>query len=73
MKIALAFILCSYVADTCLPPHVYQEQFDTNYECMIAGYTESLNKIKEIGPEEVNKYDMYIKFGCYKIVDEQNT
>ena len=40
---------------------------------MIAGYTESLNKIKEIGPEEVNKYDMYIKFGCYKIVDEENT
>ena len=73
MKIALAFILCSYVADTCLPPQVYQKQFDTNYECMIAGYTESLNKIKEIGPEEVNKYDMYIKFGCYKIVDEQNT
>ena len=40
---------------------------------MITGYNESLKKIKEIGPEEVNKYDMYIKFGCYKIIDEQDT
>ena len=73
MKIALAFILCSYVADTCLPPAVYHEEFDTNYECMITGYNESLKKIKEIGPKEVNEYDMYIKFGCYKIIDEQDT
>jgi hypothetical protein len=31
---------------------------------MIAGYEESINKMKEIGREEVNKYQMYIRFTC---------
>ena len=31
---------------------------------MIKGYEEGKNKIIEIGPEDVNKYDMYIKFNC---------
>ena len=31
---------------------------------MTFGYEESLNKMKEIGREDVNKYGMYIKFTC---------
>ena len=31
---------------------------------MIAGYEEALNKMKEIGRQEVNKYQMYIRFTC---------
>ena len=54
MKVALAFLLCSYVAESCLPPHIHSIEFDSEYECMIAGYTESLKKIKEIGPDDVN-------------------
>ena len=73
MKIALALILCSYVADSCLPPNVYPLEFDTNYECLMVGYSESIKKIEEIGPEEINKYQMYIKFGCYEILNEQDT
>tara|TARA_R100000655_G_scaffold97096_1_gene139854 strand:- start:35 stop:181 length:147 start_codon:yes stop_codon:yes gene_type:complete len=33
---------------------------------MIAGYNEALDKAKEIGPEEVNKYGTIIKFFCYQ-------
>ena len=73
MKFTLAFLLCSTIAETCLPPHVYHLKFDTEYECMVAGYKESLNKIIEIGPEAVNTHSMYIKFGCYPIVTEQDT
>ena len=40
---------------------------------MVTGYNESLKKIKEIGPKEENEYDMYIKFRCYKIIDEEDT
>ena len=32
MKITLAFLLCSYVAETCLPPHIHPMQFDNEYE-----------------------------------------
>jgi len=28
------------------------------------GYEESLKKMKEIGSEDVNKYNMYVKFFC---------
>ena len=73
MKFTLAFLLCSTIAETCLPPHVYHLKFDTEYECMVAGYKESLNKIIEIGPEDVNTHQMYIKFGCHPIVTEQDT
>ena len=74
MKFGLAFILCSYVANTCLPPHHYDFQFDNEYDCMITGYLESLKKIKEIGPADVNQHRMYIKFGCFEVIGtEKNT
>ena len=73
MKVALAFLLCSYVAESCLPPHIHSVEFDSEYECMIAGYTESLKKIKEIGPDDVNEYGMYIKFGCYESITQGKT
>ena len=73
MKITLAFLLCSYVAESCLPPYIHPVEFDNEYDCMIAGYSESLKKIEEIGPEDVNGYRMYIKFGCYKSSTEDET
>ena len=73
MKFTLAFLLCSTIAETCLPPHVYHLKFDTEYECMVAGYKESLNKIIEIGPDDINEHSMYIKFGCYPVVTEAET
>ena len=39
-------------------------KYSSHYECMIAGYEESLKKAKEIGPEEINKYGTIIKFYC---------
>jgi hypothetical protein len=37
---------------------------------MIEGYRESEKKMAEIGREDVNKHDIYIKFECheYKII-----
>ena len=74
MKFGLAFLLCSYVANSCLLPHYYDVEFDNEYDCMVTGYSESLKKIKEIGPVDVNEHRMYIKFGCFEIPGtEQNT
>ena len=74
MKFGLAFLLCSYVANSCLPHHYYDVEFDNEYDCMVTGYSESLKKIKEIGPVDVNEHRMYIKFGCFEIPGtEQNT
>tara|TARA_R100001443_G_scaffold6257_1_gene15040 strand:- start:399 stop:623 length:225 start_codon:yes stop_codon:yes gene_type:complete len=70
MKFGLAFLLCSYVAETCLPPHVYPLKFDSEYDCLVTGYSESLRKIKEIGEVDINSARMYIKFGCYEVQPE---
>lgn len=65
MKIfALVLYICSGAANTCLQPFVFNDQFDSAYDCMITGYDESKAKMIEIGPEDVNKYNIYIKFEC---------
>jgi len=64
MKFLLSLIICSQVAGTCLEPYPWPDRFDTQYDCMVFGYQESLNKMKEIGKTEVNKYNMYIRFTC---------
>jgi len=48
------------------------EQYPTHYECIMAGYEESMKKAKEIGPTDVNKYGTIIKFYCHQII-ETNT
>ena len=65
MKFILTMLICSQVANTCIPPYQYPESFDDAYDCMVKGYELSHEKTVEIGPEEVNKYNIYIKFGCY--------
>jgi hypothetical protein len=64
MKFILSLIICSQVAGTCLEPYQWPTTFDTQYDCMVFGYEESLIKIQDIGPDEVNKYNMYIRFIC---------
>ena len=64
MKFLLSMVICSQVAGTCLEPYPWPELFNTQYDCLMFGYEQSFVKMKEIGPEEVNKYNMYIKFFC---------
>ena len=59
----LTMIMCSSVANTCLQPH-YMTTYDDLYKCMIAGYTEAIHKTQEIGVEEINEHEIYIKFHC---------
>ena len=63
--------MCSYSAGTCLPPHQWPEKFDDMYDCFNAGYEQSMNKIEEVGREEVNKHGIFIRFACVK--EEEQT
>ena len=64
MKILLTLIICSQVANTCMPPYPWPDTFNTTYDCMLFGYEESLKKMREIGRQEVNKHNIYIRFMC---------
>ena len=64
IKIVLSLIICSQVAGTCLEPYEWPEGFNTQYDCLMFGYEESLKKMKEIGRTDVNQYNMFVKFYC---------
>tara|TARA_R100001082_G_scaffold101146_1_gene70586 strand:- start:41 stop:268 length:228 start_codon:yes stop_codon:yes gene_type:complete len=64
MKFLLTMVICSQVAGTCMPPYPWPTTFNTQYDCLMFGYKESIAKMKELGPEDVNKYNMFIKFYC---------
>ncbi len=68
MKFVLSIIICSSLYNSCLPPHSMTDLYNSHYECLIAGYNESIKKTEEIGSQEVNKYGTIIKFMC---IDEK--
>ena len=75
MKFILTLLMCSIVdgKTTCLPPFQSEVEYIDAYECMLDGYNESYNKIVELGREDVNKYNIYIKFGCYENQSNKTT
>ena len=70
MKFILTMIICTSVYQQCLEPFPMTERYDSHYECMIAGYNEAIDKAKEIGPTDVNKYGTIIKFFCQPTKEE---
>ena len=48
MKILLSFIICSQVAATCMKPVPHPTTFDTQYNCLIEGYKQSIVKMEQI-------------------------
>ena len=64
MKLTLMLLLCSVTQNDCLPPYRWPEQFNSTYDCMIAGYEESIIKMEEIGRSEINQHGIYMKFDC---------
>ncbi len=47
-----------------MPTFEWPVKFDSGYDCSIAGYEESARKLKELGPEDVNKHRISITFSC---------
>ena len=68
MEFVLTMIMCAYVEakTTCMPPFRIEETYQDGYSCMLDGYTKAYDKIVELGRDDVNKYNIYIKFGCYE-------
>ena len=62
MNFTLFMLICSLTAGECMPPHPMPDKYNSIYDCLNAGYAESLRKSKEIGKEEINKHKIYIRF-----------
>ena len=72
MEFVLTMIICAFVEGktTCMAPHKFDNKYEDGYSCMLDGYSKSYDKILELGREDVNKFNIYIKFGCYE--DQSN-
>ena len=64
MDYKLFMIICSLLAGECTTPYQMPDKYSTMYDCLNAGYSESLKKSKEIGRSDVNQHQMYIRFIC---------
>ena len=47
-----------------MDPYPWPDTFNSQYDCLMFGYKESIVKLEELGPTDVNKYGMFIKFYC---------
>ena len=59
--------MCSMTTGQCLPPYEFPIQYNDMYECLNAGYSESLKKSKEIGRKDINEHEIFIRFVCKKV------
>jgi len=73
MKFLLSLVFCSGMYGTCMPPVPMPEIYDNYYECMHAGYMESVDKIEKIGPDEINRSHTFIKFYCQPVKEGEST
>ena len=75
MEYVLTMIICAFIdgKTNCMPPHRFDNIYKDGYSCMLDGYTKSYDKIVEIGKEDVNKFNIYIKFGCYENQSNKTT
>jgi hypothetical protein len=64
MKVILILYMCSFTSGKCLPPYQFPIQYNDMYDCLNAGYSESLKKAKEIGRQDINENGIYIRFIC---------
>ena len=66
MEFVLTMIMCAIVEGktTCMPPYKFEDSYTDAYSCMLEGYSKAYDKTVELGREDVNKFNIYIKFGC---------
>ena len=79
MKFLLTLYICSAITGTCIvpiqDPYTYPKEFNTHYECVRAGLTESYEILyaeKFFTEESITEYELYPKFGCDKTLIKGN-
>jgi len=74
MKFYLTLFICSIIDGNCVipinDPYKYPKIFDSHYECVRAGLTESYEILyaeKFFDQKGINEYRIYPKFGCDEV------
>ena len=64
MKYILILYLCSTITNNCKDSFVMQYEFDTHYDCLLAGYRASYNTVKNLDKNKVESEKLAVKFEC---------
>ncbi len=64
MKYVIIMQICSALSGTCQEAYKPTIEFESFYDCGIAGYSLASSSIKKINPQIVEKDKLYIRFGC---------
>ena len=68
MKIFLTIVMCSAMQGACLEPYTFPTGYYSYYDCITDGYKKSLEKLEEIGEQEVNVHGIYLKFDSKEVI-----
>jgi hypothetical protein len=69
MKIILIIYICSVVGGSCANPIQIEPPYKDSFDCHVDGYKKSVDLLEEMGRDEVNKYEIYTKFTCKKLLE----
>ena len=65
MNYILILWVCSSINNTCLSPPIYQTlPYKTHYECVKAGYRDSLKLVETMGKSIIERKRLFIAFNC---------
>ena len=74
MKFILVLYLCSMITGKCVSPQMPGYQFETHYDCAIAGYALSQESLKLLSQDEyyygldrINEERLAIRFECREL------
>ena len=64
MKYVLMLSVCSFVTGECKEPITYGQTFDTWKQCAIVAMNTSMQYLKSMDDETVNKYQLSTQYTC---------
>ena len=65
MSYILILWVCSSINNTCLSPPIYQTlPYQTHYECVKAGYVDSLKLVETMGEAIIEREKLFVAFNC---------
>ena len=73
MKFLLTVFICSVASGDCYTNKDYPKTFDSHYDCMSAGLTESYEVLiskSKFTKEQINNLKLYPKFVCAPIKEQ---
>jgi len=64
MKFVLMLSLCSFLTGECNEPIKYEQTFDTWKDCAIVAMNTSMQYLKAMDTETVNKFQLSTQYTC---------